>query len=463
MLMIMEILMNSNQKMMVLLGEPPIITDQDYRFMKYCLITDINDGKLIFNGLSRALIYLSNSELGGIGNINDYEFLYKNYFLVPEDFNEQEVVDNMREKLRKPVDSVYLDHPQSFTILTTTKCNARCFYCYEMKSKKKHHMTEETAIKVGNYISKVANRKKKINMHWFGGEPLFNMKVIDIITQIVRDNGQNFTTTFTSNGYLFDKDLVLKAKNLWNTTQIQITLDGTEEIYNKVKNYIHKNTNPYKKVLNNIAMLLNNGIQVSIRLNLDFHNADNLKQLITELHARFGNHSNLSIYAWPIFEDENNIKTKEEHIKIFEKLFEVEKVLMDYGYFVGMMPKFDIAFVQCMADDGESVTISPDGDLGTCEHLIDNHFWGNIDNPSNKQMENLQMWREYEKPLDRCQDCPIYPSCIRPSKCREMSKCDEQYKTWKIRKHTNGIIKSYNDIKGFTKNVMPRRLAENVN
>lgn len=459
----MEILMNSNSKMMALLGEPPVIIDQDYRFMKYCLITDINDGKLIYNGLSRSLVYLNNSELGSIGNINDYEFLYKNYFLVPDDFNEQEITDQMREKLRKPVDAVYLDHPQSFTILTTTKCNARCFYCYEMKSKKKHHMTEETAVKVGEYISKVADRNKKINLHWFGGEPLFNMKVIDIITQIVRDNGQNFTTTFTSNGYLFDKDLVLKAKKVWNTTQIQITLDGTEETYNKTKNYIHKDNSPYKKVLNNIATLLNNGIHVTIRMNLDFYNADNLKELIKELHSRFGNHPNLSIYAWPIFEDDNNIKTKEEHIEIFKKLYEVEKVLIECGYFAGSMFKPDIAYVQCMADDGDSVTISPDGDLGTCEHLIDSHFWGNIDNPLDKKFEHLKIWREYEKPLDICEDCPIYPSCIRPTICKEMSKCDEQYKEWKIRKYTYGIIKSYNDIKGFTKKVLPKRLAENVN
>jgi radical SAM protein with 4Fe4S-binding SPASM domain len=458
----MEILIKPNGKMMTLLGEPSVLTNIDYRFMKYCLITDIDDGKLIFNGLSRALIFLRNDELELIGNVNQYEFLYKNYFLVPEEFNEQKVTDEIRLKLQKPVDSVYLDHPVSFTILTTTKCNARCFYCYELKSKHKHHMSEETALKVADYITKVAGNKN-INLQWFGGEPLFNLKVIDTITQIVRDRGYSFTSSFTTNGYLFDKDLVLKAKNIWNTQSVQITVDGTESVYNKAKNYIYKNVNPYKKVLNNIAILLNNGIQVTLRLNLDFYNCENLKELSHEIHSRFENHPKLDIYAWPIFEMDDNIKSKDEHIAIFEKLKEVEELLISYNYFKGNSPKSGIAYFQCMADEGNSVLITPDGDLGTCEHFIDSYFWGNVTNPENKNFDNLHIWRLYEKPLHICDDCPLYPSCIRPSVCKEMGKCDEQIKEWKLRKHTLGMLNAYKDIKGMNFKQIPNKLNENVN
>ena len=33
---------------------------------------------------------------------------------------------------------------------------------------------------------------------------------------------------------------ILKAKNIWNTIEVQITIDGTEQVYNKVKNYVSK-------------------------------------------------------------------------------------------------------------------------------------------------------------------------------------------------------------------------------
>ena len=79
------------------------------------------------------------------------------------------------------------------------------------------------------------------------------MKVIDLITDKMRDAGRAFTTTFTTNGYLFNKELIVKAKNIWNTVNVQITIDGTEDIYNKIKNYVNPEYNPYKKILNNIG------------------------------------------------------------------------------------------------------------------------------------------------------------------------------------------------------------------
>lgn len=458
----MEILMQPNEKILAIIGEQPVFADKDYRFMKYCLISDIPEGKLIFNGLTRTLIILGENELQEIGNINKYAYLYKTYFLVPEDYNEMEIVDKLREHFRKPIDDIYLNNPQSFTILTTTKCNARCFYCYELHSKNKKHMTEETAAKIGDYINAYAPMDRQINCHFFGGEPLYNQKVIDIIVNKMIDFGRPFTTTFTTNGYLFTKDLINKAKTQWNTVNAQITIDGTESVYNKTKAYIYKDgQSPYKRVLNNIAALLNRGISVMIRLNLDLYNAEDLKKLVKELHDRFGNHPNLNIYAWPIFEDDSFTRTKEEHIQVFQKLKEIEDLFDYYGYVYGLYPKPEISSTQCMADDGESVMIAPGGELGTCEHLIDTNFWGHIDDPTTKNFEELNKWRTYEEPLLICQDCPIYPSCIRPTNCEEMGKCDEQYKEWRIRRLVSGMLAQYRSIK-HPVNVMPKRLAENV-
>lgn len=45
----------------------------------------------------------------------------------------------------------------------------------------------------------------------------------------------------TSNGYIFNDELVEKAKNEWKLKNIQITLDGTRDVYNKAKNYYSEN------------------------------------------------------------------------------------------------------------------------------------------------------------------------------------------------------------------------------
>ena len=96
----MEILMYPSLEVMANLGEQPVFANKDYRFMKHCLMVDVDDGKLIFNGLTRTLIYLNNAEISEIGNINKYDYLYKYYFLVPEYFDEFGIVEEIRSHLR---------------------------------------------------------------------------------------------------------------------------------------------------------------------------------------------------------------------------------------------------------------------------------------------------------------------------------------------------------------------------
>lgn len=457
----MQILMMSNEKTLAIIGEQPVFANKDYRFMKYCLVRDFPEGKIIYNSLTSSIVILDNDELPDIGNINKYSFLYKNYFLVPEDFDEMKVVDSVMKHLRTPIDDLYLNNPITFTILPTMKCNARCFYCYELHMKNKKHMTEETANKVADYIHAYAPIDQQVNLSFFGGEPLFNQKPIDVIVTKLIDYNRPFRTSITTNGYLFDKELIIKAKNIWNLQEVQITLDGTENIYNKTKNYIYKEKlSPYKKVFNNMAILMNYGINVNIRLNIDLYNSENLKELVVELHNRFGNHPNLNMYTWPIFEDETNVKTLEEHKLVFKKLKELEDTMYEYGYFYGYYPRTMLRVYQCMADDGTSVLIDPEGNLGTCEHFVNSHFWGNINDPLKKDFKELNIWREYMPKLDICNDCPIYPLCNRPTYCEEMRKCDEQYKEWRIRRHLIGLDQYYKNIRG--NNILPNKLAENI-
>lgn len=69
----------------------------NYRLMKYNMIVDIDGGKLIFNELTRAIIFMSNEEFNDVFNVDRFEYLYRNYFIVPEDFNEMEVTDKARK------------------------------------------------------------------------------------------------------------------------------------------------------------------------------------------------------------------------------------------------------------------------------------------------------------------------------------------------------------------------------
>ena len=444
----MDVLMRPNQEIMAALGKQPRLRDKEYRLNTFCLIEEIMNGKLINNTMTASLIFLTNAEFERMYEKPEkmeswQRFLYDGYFLVEKDFDEFQFIKSFREKNAPPVDDFYLEEVSEYTILTTTACNARCFYCYE-QNVKKEHMSVKTAEKVADYIISKSPKNRSIELRWFGGEPLFNAKVINTICKKIGEAGIMYTSFFTTNGYLFDKDLIKKAKELWHITSCQITIDGTENVYNKAKNYIYKDVaSPYKRVIGNIEDLINNGVQVMIRMNVDLYNADDLKNLVFEVYQRFGNHPNLAMYCYPIFENEFYSRSDDDRSKVFDKMFEVEDVMDECRMFYGSSIRRGIRCGHCMVDNAKAVTISPKGDLGLCEHYVESEFWGHIDKPNEMDMDMIRSFRVYEKDLDICADCPIYPSCVRASKCEEQSKCYPEYKAWLVRKAKQGIRKAF--------------------
>jgi radical SAM protein with 4Fe4S-binding SPASM domain len=445
----MDVLIKPNDGILLALGRQARFKNKNYRLNQFLLIEDIMGGKLIHNQLTASLIFLTNKEFEKIYDKESNEpyikFLYDAYFLVEENFDERAFVKEFRAKMAPPVDDYCLNTISEYTILTTTACNARCFYCYEQKVKKSV-MTEETALKVADFIVKKAPKNSPIELRWFGGEPLFNMKVINTICKHLQENNVKYTSFFTTNGYLFDKDIIKKAKELWHITSCQITLDGTEYVYNKAKNYIYSDPSPYKRVLDNIEELINNKVGVMIRMNVDMHNADNLKELVYELYGRFGNNKYLTPYCYPIFENEFFQRNEGERAIVFQKIAEIEEILNECRMYTGTSVRGNIRIGHCMVDNGRAITISPNGDFGLCEHYVDTDFWGHVDRPDEMDMDMIRSWRVYEEDLDICSDCPIYPRCVRASKCEEQSKCYPEYKEWLIRKAKMGIKTTYYSI-----------------
>lgn len=446
----MNILIRPNDVILGILGIHPRFKDKKYRFNKFCIIENIMNGKVIMNHLTYCMIFMTNNEYKTIFDVNNNEayvkFLYDTYFLVEEDFDERKFINEFRKKHQSPIDDYTLDKIYDYTILTTTACNARCFYCYEHGVKKKT-MTVQTAEKLANYIIEHAPENYNIELRWFGGEPLFNAKVINVICTKLQNAGVPYHSFFTTNGYLFDKDLIKKAKELWHITSCQITIDGTEDVYNKAKNYIYKNDNsPYKRVMGNIEELINNNVDVSIRMNVDLYNIENIKDLIYELYQRFGNHPRIHPYLYPIFENEFYQRKEGELELLFEKIKEVEEILNDCKYIQRNGPYNGIRCNHCMVDNGKAITVSPDGEFGLCEHWVEKDFWGHVDRPEEKDIDMIKSYRHYMPDLDICEDCPIYPNCIRNCKCEEQSKCYPEYKEWLIRHVKKGIIETYYEI-----------------
>lgn len=341
------------------------------RWMHYVLAQPVEGGVLVFHTLTRALLLLTPEEYAAPDNLPE---LRDGWFRVPQEMDDMKYADQVRFIRRTMWKEP--EHITSYTIFTTTDCNARCFYCYEM-GRSRIPMSAETAHKAAAYIAAHCGGEK-VHLHWFGGEPLFNKQVIDIICTDLTEKGIVYESMMISNGYLFDGATVEQAVSHWKLKSVQITLDGTEEIYNRSKAFIYKDgQSPYQVVLANIQRLLDAGVSVHIRLNMDEHNADNLMELADELHERFGGKGKFSVYSHTLFEfagSKTHIRAQEERRQLYQKQQRLRKKLDDCGIGASYYLRQKLRIRQCMADSGGSLTILPNGELGLCEHYSEDNF-----------------------------------------------------------------------------------------
>ena len=233
-----------------------------YRLIRYIITQEVDEGLLVYHLVTGELILIEKTDNLDITLLpadvgTEWDELIHKRFLVPIEFDEMESVKQLRKiarKLRSNNKAI-----TGYTIMPTSYCNARCFYCFEANFKHAH-MSEETAKCLVEYMANHCGENKKVRITWFGGEPTVGYQRINQICNGLQEKGISYNSIMYSNGYLFDDKMIELAVNLWKINKIQITIDGTEKIYNKTKSFINNNINAYQKVLKNIKKLLDEGV-----------------------------------------------------------------------------------------------------------------------------------------------------------------------------------------------------------
>ena len=399
---------------------------------------EIDEGVLLCNLQTREVVLLTKEEWDNrLSNL----YLKEHLFLVPEDCREKEYVEMVRwilETRQKRSGNI-----TGYTIYPTTDCNARCFYCFEL-GRSRIPMTKETAEKTAYYIRNHCGGEK-VKLSWFGGEPLYNRGAIETICKILKKENVEFKSSAVSNGYLFDAETVETAVKDWNLKSVQITLDGTEETYNKVKAFVYKGVNPYRTVMKNIGHLLDAEVRVQIRLNMDLYNAEELMKLVEELAERFGGRKGIYVYAHHIFKGNEAMAdshTEEEWAERTQAMIRLEDKIRECGLESKAGISKHIKLNHCMADSGRSVTILPDGHIGLCEHFSEDEFIGHIDQEGFDE-KVVQSWKERMPEIPECAECVLYPECIQLKKCPNGGKCFPALREERIRKIKRQMLNEY--------------------
>ena len=409
-----------------IIGEQQIF-DRNYRWSRYVISTPCEDGILHYNTLTCELVFVSDDRIFAL---EDREDLISKWFLVPEAYNEflqAKKVKTIRQTLyRANSKEKWNDSVDLYWVLSTTDCNAQCFYCHE-HGIPKMSMSLDTAAHVAGYIEQ-HSPDNNIHIVWYGGEPLMNSEVIDVISDELNSKGITYSSSMISNGFAFDSDMIRRACNLWHLEEVQITLDGKEQTYNRVKAYKNSSEgSPFLRVLDNISLLLEHNIKIQVRLNIDTYNMDELFELARMLITRFGTDELFYVYSAPLLEEslgtayrrksKQRKEVYEAHIRLCEFLAS-EGVLLRTS-----LPKVMRSEMRCIAVSNARV-IYPDGQLAFCHDYSEGVLAGDI--YSNEPAMSARL--EYTKCLAeiaRCSNCSKYPQCVRLTKCFK-NKCNQE-------------------------------------
>lgn len=426
------------RKRIAQLWHRPGPTQAIYRPMRYLLKTRVEDGLLLYNVITSEMILLEGEEerlFDGLPAPHDaaMDELIARHFLVPEGFDESKSVQQLRALIKKLEPSKRV---AGFTILPTTECNARCYYCFE--SDHPHcTMTDQIASDTAAYIAEMC-KGEPVQIEWFGGEPLVGANRISQICAGLRAKEIKYRSTMVSNAYLFDENLIRTAKEDWHLKSVQITLDGTEKVYNETKAYVLPKENPFQRVLRNIGALLDQEIAVNIRLNVTAKNAADLGVLIEELADRFGGKNGFTCYSHEVYDGvgfDPLIYDSHSRERIDEQTSSLDAKLREKGLLGSLSRLPALRTMHCMADNDSCRLIYPDGSVGKCENMSSLHAVGDIYRDITDQEKDA--WYKIVAQSPVCKECFLFPNCFDLAPCPEAGRCSQRKRDWKKDRYTS--------------------------
>jgi uncharacterized protein len=264
-----------------------------------------NNIYLIYNALNNSLIKDDDCRVQKFIQQCNGHIKYNPEYLTEEEFNElidsgiiaaegkdekQSAIDINEKRIefqkRKRRDTLHL------VITPTLSCNFKCYYCFESNNAKKNNSSICTEVQndiIDFIITSIEhNGIKKVNITWYGGEPLIRQEIIFSMQQRINDicNSQEIVVyaEIITNGVLLSQktcDLLYEL----GIKRIQVTIDGPEHIHNKRRYYPVSPANNYNLILENIIKA-NNKLHFDIRVNIDNINKDFIFDLIDDLIER---------------------------------------------------------------------------------------------------------------------------------------------------------------------------------
>lgn len=379
------------------------------KLSNYNMKLDIDNKHAIYNTISRKYVLYDDIKRDCIENIlnninkekysiNEAEVLkifIKNGIVIEDNLDEFEKITYLFNKTK------YQDRRFILIISPTLDCNFRCSYCFE--ERKNSYISDKTIENLIDFVKRISKEVNTLQVCWFGGEPMLQFEKIKKMTKIFKDicenEGCNYCSTMTTNGYLFN-DENISDLDMFNMKRIQITLDGYREFHDK-KRPLADGSGTFDKILENINKIADKDIPLYLRINVDQNNAESIPKLFDLIHKNKRN--KIIVNICNIFQNIEDVD-----------LFPLYRIAIDKGFnFKFSRKQFQI----CEGSFINSITVQPDGTITPCQMCAEKGFnFGSIGKAGKLFLKNESEFYKFRSTSaldnENCKTCNRLPLCL---------------------------------------------------
>lgn len=271
---------------------------------------------------------------------------------------------------------------RNYVLMPSSYCNMGCSYCGQLHKAGKLPDSHREAVAKRVLAGINEESTEKVNISWFGGEPMAGYPVIvDLSKQFIAECerlGKPYSSKMVTNGSLLT---LAKVRELYLDCQvsyIEITLDGPARIHDAHRP-LKKGGGSFDYIVSVLKQILDDEdlrcMHIRLRTNVDVNNREWVDEYIDLMaeHEFFQDHLDFNIV--PVYSWGNDVSDIEVERSEFSKLQVAwYQRMIDLGLHVSVLPDSMVGTV-CSATALRSEVISSSGNVFSCtEHpLVPQH------------------------------------------------------------------------------------------
>lgn len=312
-------------------------------------------------------------------------------------------------------------HTKALCLNVAHDCNMRCGYCFAHTGdyhEGRKLMPFEVASRAVEFLLESSGDRKRLEVDFFGGEPLMNFDVVKETVLFAREKEKEYSKrigfTITTNGTLLDKEATEFINE--NMDNIVLSIDGRKQINDSMRKFTD-GSGTYDDIMPKLKNLVASRGNKSYYIRGTF-TANNLDFCSDVMHLANEGFKEISIE--PVAAEKGKAYAiREEHLpriyreydKLADKYIEYYKRGKGFRYYHFLM---DLDGGPCVykrvsscGSGVEYFAVTPDGDLFPCHQFVGRkeYLMGNVW----KGVTNKKLQREFSENTvyhkEKCRNC----------------------------------------------------------